>query len=104
VEFAARLASRIDDTDTLRRASGFDVIAPALLARGRLVARRLQPGKDRAACWRASFGAPDAALLERGSKTAPQSRLDARAARQRARAFAATSELAGHHAVRWSTT
>jgi hypothetical protein len=60
----------------LRRASGFDVIAPVPLARGRLVARRLQPGVgDRR--WRASsVCAPTRRCSNRVTETAPQSRLD----------------------------
>ncbi|KAB0632828.1 ComF family protein, partial [Burkholderia latens] len=81
-EFAARLARQIDDTDAMRAAGGFDVIAPVPLSRARLVSRGYNQAWAIARPLARRLGVrADAALLARVADTAPQSRLDRRARR-----------------------
>ncbi|QDW51561.1 ComF family protein [Burkholderia sp. KBS0801] len=98
-EFAARLAQRIDDTDALRAAGGFDVIAPVPLSHGRLVGRGYNQAWAIARPLARRLGVrADATLLARVTETAPQSRLDRRARRDNViAAFAVTDDLAGCH-------
>ncbi|HKT63719.1 MAG TPA: phosphoribosyltransferase family protein [Burkholderia sp.] len=98
-EFAARLAQRIDDTDAMRTAGGFDLIAPVPLSHGRLVARGYNQAWAIARPLACRLGVhADAALLARVTETAPQSRLDRRARRDNVMAaFAVTRNLAGRH-------
>ncbi|RQS16939.1 ComF family protein [Burkholderia sp. Bp8998] len=98
-EFAARLAQRVDDTDAMRGAGGFDVIAPVPLSHGRLVARGYNQAWAIARPLAHRLGVrADAALLARVAETAPQSRLDRRARRDNVlAAFAVTGDLAGRH-------
>ncbi|KVF74000.1 competence protein ComF [Burkholderia sp. FL-7-2-10-S1-D7] len=98
-EFAARLAERVDDTDAMRAAGGFDVIAPVPLSRGRLVARGYNQAWAIARPLARRLGVrADAALLARVTETAPQSRLDRRARRDNVQAaFAAAGDLSGRH-------
>lgn len=98
-EFAARLAERIEDTDAMRAAGGFDAIAPVPLSRGRLVARGYNQAWAIARPLARRLGVrADAALLARVTETAPQSRLDRRARRDNVQAaFAAAGDLTGRH-------
>jgi ComF family protein len=98
-EFAARLAERVDETDAMRAAGGFDVIAPVPLSRGRLVARGYNQAWAIARPLARRLGVrADAALLARVTETAPQSRLDRRARRDNVQAaFAAAGDLSGRH-------
>ncbi|RKU00987.1 amidophosphoribosyltransferase [Burkholderia sp. Nafp2/4-1b] len=98
-EFAARLAQRIDDTDAMHEAGGFDVIAPVPLSHGRLVARGYNQAWAIARPLARRLGVhADAALLARVAETAPQSRLDRRARRDNVMAaFAVAGDVAGRH-------
>ncbi|WP_063550513.1 ComF family protein [Burkholderia territorii] len=98
-EFAARLAQRVDDTDAMRAADGFDVIAPVPLSRGRLVARGYNQAWAIARPLARRLGVrADAALLARVAETAPQSRLDRRARRDNVHAaFSVAGDLTGRH-------
>ncbi|KWO58844.1 ComF family protein [Burkholderia territorii] len=98
-EFAARLAQRVDDTDAMRAAGGFDVIAPVPLSRGRLVARGYNQAWAIARPLARRLGVrADAALLARVAETAPQSRLDRRARRDNVHAaFSVARDLTGRH-------
>ncbi|KVV36382.1 competence protein ComF [Burkholderia territorii] len=98
-EFAARLAQRVDDTDAMRAAGGFDVIAPVPLSRGRLVARGYNQAWAIARPLARRLGVrADAALLARVTETAPQSRLDRRARRDNVHAaFSVAGDLTGRH-------
>ncbi|RQR25804.1 ComF family protein [Burkholderia sp. Bp9143] len=98
-EFAARLAQRVDDTDAMRAAGDFDVIAPVPLSHGRLVARGYNQAWAIARPLARRLGVrADAALLARVAETAPQSRLDRRARRDNVlAAFAVTGDLTGRH-------
>lgn len=98
-EFAARLAQRIDDTDAMQRAGGFDVVAPVPLSHGRLVARGYNQAWAIARPLARRLGVrADAALLARVAETAPQSRLDRRARRDNmVAAFAVAGDVACRH-------
>ncbi|WP_322023258.1 ComF family protein [Burkholderia sp. BCC1977] len=98
-EFAARLAQRVGDTDAMRAAGGFDVIAPVPLSHRRLVARGYNQAWAIARPLARRLGVrADAALLARVAETAPQSRLDRRARRDNVlAAFAVAGDLTGRH-------
>ncbi|MBY4867611.1 ComF family protein [Burkholderia sp. Bp9017] len=98
-EFAARLAQRVDDTDDMRRAGSFDVIAPVPLSHGRLVARGYNQAWAIARPLARRLGVrADAALLARVTETAPQSRLDRRARRDNmVAAFAVAGDVTRRH-------
>ncbi|KVO58051.1 ComF family protein [Burkholderia stagnalis] len=99
-EFAGRLARLIADAhDAGGTSSGFDVIAPVPLARGRLASRGYNQAWAIARPLARRLGvSADAALLARVADTAPQSRLDRRARRDNvASAFAVAGNVKGRH-------